>query len=546
MGITRRRLLQSVAWLPASFWWTDAFAATAKTALVIGNAAYAASPLVNPHHDAEAMHDLLAACGCEVELLIDATRAQMLAAVERLGRRARETRELVLFYFAGHGAQLDWRNYLLPVDAYVDSDVALKNQGLDLAVILEWFTAARRLDAEKSFLIFLDACRNDPFGALYRPPAKGLSQFDAPSGSLLAYATAPGTTAADGTGRHGLYTEHLLRELAQAATPVEVTLKRVRLNVRLASLGAQVPWESTSLEKEVALVTTARKRMSAEEIERQLAAELEHWQRIKSSQRLDDWVEFLRVWPDGRFAEAAQARLDRLLMTQKPAPGAAPPADDVPLAPSGPIGIHIPPAVLVAMRQENPYAAGFYPLGRRYTVGDVCVMLDRDLLTGIEEGRRRLRVTAVDERADRVEINGGKLVWDTLGNTIENERFVAAAPILFFPNELQVGKRWKLAYLTQGKGATAGIEYANDLTAKIERREWIETPAGRFYAFVIEVTGWSRTDQGQAQIELRHWVVPGLDFSVRQERIRRGRKGLIETHHSELIAIRQQKTALSP
>lgn len=547
MTVSRRRFLQAAAVLPLALEaGMPAAAAGGKTALVIGNAGYAVSPLRNPRHDAEAMAAFLGQAGFAVELLLDATRAAMEAATERFGRRARAADEIALFYFAGHGVQLDWRNYLLPIDAEVKTSDDIKRRCIDLAIVLEWLASARQAAPDKSFLIFLDACRDDPFGARYRPAAKGLSQFDAPSGCLIAYATAPGATAADGEGMHSLYTEHLLRELGKAGVPIEAALKRVRLNVRLASHGSQIPWESTSLEREVMIVPSPTVKESEEEIEQRLAAELAHWQRIKSSSRREDWIEFLRAWPDGRFAEAAQGRLDRILaQAAQPAPQSASAAAPAPSeAPSGKIGIHIPPAVLTAMRQDNPYSAGRYPLGRKFTLGDIYLFRDFDLLTGIEEKRRRLVVTAIDEANDRVFINEGRLVLDGSGNIVATERYAALAPILFFPAELQVGKRWRLAYLTEGKGATAGIEYANELEARIARREWIEVPAGRFYAFVIEVSGWSRTRQGQTQLEFRHWVVPGLNASVRQERIRRGRKGLLETWGSELVAIRQQATAL--
>ncbi|WP_172599988.1 caspase family protein [Sulfuricystis multivorans] len=528
---------------------------------MIGNAAYRNAPLVNPRHDAQAMHGLLQSAGFTAELLLDASRQAMLAAIERFGRAALAGGELALFYFAGHGAQLDWRNYLLPVDAQIASSEALKNQCIDLGVVLDWLASARKAHPTQSFLIFLDACRDDPFGGSFRPSAKGLSQFDAPSGSLLAYATAPGATAADGEGNNGLYTGHLIRELGQTDVPLEAALKRVRLNVRLSSNGAQIPWESTSLEKEVFIMRDGS-RLSEEDIERRLAAELEQWQRIKTSKRPEDWIDFLRAWPGGRFAEIAQTRLDRLLAEKATAATAsssiAPSAQTPPSATSAndstvipessddgqKVGIRIPPQVLAVMRQDNPYSAGRYPLGRRFSVDDVAVFRDSDILTGIEEGRRRLRVTRVDEENDRVEINGGRLLLDSLGNVVENQRFVALAPIAIYPAELQVGKRWTLAYLTQGKGQNKDMEFSNQMSARIDRREWVETPAGRFNAFVIETQGWSRTSRGQIELKFTYWVVPGLNFLVREERIRRNPRQLLETRRSELIAIRQQTTGL--
>src|SRR6185369_1578014 len=105
----------------------------------------------------------------------------------------------------------------------------------------------------KTLVVLLDACRNEPFGTKYVPEKRGLSQFDAPVGTLLAFATSPGSTASDGTGKNGLYTENLLKELAVRNARIEDALKRVRLAVRLGSRGQQIPWETTSLEGDVYL-----------------------------------------------------------------------------------------------------------------------------------------------------------------------------------------------------------------------------------------------------------------------------------------------------
>ncbi|MDP2134269.1 MAG: caspase family protein, partial [Sulfuritalea sp.] len=248
--------------------------------------------------------------GFTVDSHLDANRIDMMAAIERFGAAAkRADTKLVVFYYAGHGAQLDWRNYLLPVDAVVEKQEHMKQRCIDLGLLLGQLNAAK----DKTFVIILDACRNNPFGTGYRPEQQGLSQFDAPVGSLLAYATAPGNVASDGDGQNGLYTEHLVRELGQRGTRIEDALKRVRLNVRLASNGAQVPWETTSLEGDVYNFDSGTSKLSETEIERQLEADIAEWTRIKSSKNIDDWIGYLRNFPNGRFAEIAQMRLNRLL-----------------------------------------------------------------------------------------------------------------------------------------------------------------------------------------------------------------------------------------
>ncbi len=310
---TRRRFLQAIATLPPAFALSRGWAAesdAARLALVIGNSAYRQAPLVNPGNDARAMAALFGEAGFTVDARLNASRVDMLAAIERFGVAIRrpEIRQVV-FYYAGHGIQLDWRNYLLPVDAEVDSATQVRQHCIDLNQLLGQFGAAK----DKTYIIILDACRNDPFGSAYRPEQKGLSQFDAPVGSLIAYATSPGNVASDGGGKNGLYTENLVRELSRRETRLEDALKRVRLNVRLASHGAQIPWETTSLETDVFLFKAGQKKLSDAELEQELEADVEAWTRIKASRRQEDWVAYLRDFPNGRFAEIAQARLARLL-----------------------------------------------------------------------------------------------------------------------------------------------------------------------------------------------------------------------------------------
>jgi hypothetical protein len=312
---TRRRFLQTLAAmapvlsLPLRRSWA-AGADPSRLALVIGNGDYRGAPLVNPVNDARAMAGLFEQAGFTVAAQLDAKRADMLAAIERFGAAIRrpETKRVV-FYYAGHGAQLDWRNYLLPVDAEVSTANEIKERCVDLGLLLGQLGAAK----DRTFVIILDACRNNPFGSAYRPEQKGLSQFDAPVGSLLAYATAPGNVASDGGGKNGLYTENLLREFSQRGARIEDALKRVRLNVRLASRGAQIPWETTSLESDVFLFNGGETRLSDAELEKQVEADLAEWLRIKSSRKVDDWVGYLRNFPNGRFAEIAQVRLAGLL-----------------------------------------------------------------------------------------------------------------------------------------------------------------------------------------------------------------------------------------
>ena len=152
---------------------------------------------------------------------------------------------------------------------------------------------------------------DNPFGTKVLTEHKGLSQFDAPPGSLLAYATSPGNTAGDGEGANGLYTENLLREIRVPEAKIEDVLKRVRLAVRRKSEGQQIPWESTSLEDDFYFLPPAHiKKLSESEVEKAFNQELAIWEKIRESKEPAPLEEYLRNYPSGRFSELAQFRLD--------------------------------------------------------------------------------------------------------------------------------------------------------------------------------------------------------------------------------------------
>ncbi len=524
----RRDFLKALAAAPLAQAVAPAFADSGqRVALAIGNNAYQASPLLNPANDARAVGDLLRTAGFATEVQTDATRQTMAGAIERFGAAVRRSEtKLAVFYYAGHGAQVDWMNYLLPVDALVRNAGELKSRCLDLGVVLQHFAQTR----DKTFIVVLDACRDNPFGAAYRPENKGLSQFDAPVGSLLAYATAPGSVALDGDGGNGLYTANLVRELAVPGTRIEDCLKRVRLNVRLASQGAQIPWESTSLEEQVFIFPQDRKKLSEEEIEQQFNDELATWNRIKTSEKIDHWVAYLKTYPNGRFSEVAQARLARLLAPVEHRSGKA--GHSVTKAVELEAGVQAGP---LFQPSANPYSAGTHPLGRHFTVGDRAVYRKSDILTGIEEGTHTVKVTRVDERNDWVEFNGGQTATDLLGNPIKSPQRTFDGPLQFYPADLQIGKKWlaRMA-LTGRQGGRSDIEF----DVRVAALEKITVPAGEFHAFRIEADGWNVT-LGK-RLERRFWVVPGLNFHIKVERTTRSRSGaLVETEREELISLHQ-------
>jgi hypothetical protein len=535
---TRRRFLQTVATLPPALVLTHAWAEDAdpsRQALVIGNSAYRDAPLINPVNDARAVSGLFNQAGFTVSTQLNSKRTEMMSAIERFAMNVKKPEtKLAVFYYAGHGAQLDWHNYLLPVDAVAATAAELRQSCVDLNQLMAQLGTAK----DKTFVIMLDACRNNPFGGSYQPEQKGLSQFDAPVGSLLAYATAPGNVASDGAGQNGLYTENLVRELSSRGTRIEDALKRVRLNVRLASKGAQIPWETTSLESDVFIFNDGQKKLSEAEQEKQLEADLGAWARIKSSKDIEDWVAYLRNFPNGRFSEIAQTRLTRLLLqVEKPSAPTIPAPADAPLAAPAIIlgvGQHVPQLIQTS---ANPFSAGRYPLGRKYSLGDSAIVRISDMLTNVEGTPLSLTVTKVDLENDRIEFNNGETIIDSMGNYVRTlGGGDSDVPQQVNPSELQVGKSWEAGW--NQKNPQRGNE-TYTMSMRIAAFEKIRVPAGEFEAFRIEINGWLKRPFGTGRIEGRTWVVPGINFSIKRESLGRFGNRIVRSERAELVSMRQ-------
>lgn len=214
-----------------------------RIALVIGNSAYRDSPLVNPVNDARAIAKTLEQNGFSVTNRENAGLKDMQILLRQFGDQLRKG-GVGLFFFAGHGMQIKGRNFLIPVDADIQREDEVAFNALDANAILEKMESA----GNRVNIVILDACRNNPFARSFRSGSVGLAQMDAPVGTLVAFATAPGAVASDGSGVHGLYTQHLLEAMTISGAKVEDVFKHVRANVRRDSQGKQIPWESTSLE----------------------------------------------------------------------------------------------------------------------------------------------------------------------------------------------------------------------------------------------------------------------------------------------------------
>ena len=213
-----------------------------RVALLIGNGAYKTARLRNPVNDVDDMAKKLQQLGFDVVKLTDATRKEMREALRNFGARL-ERGGVALFYYAGHGLQLNGENYLVPIGADIKKEHEAQDECLRVGAVL-----AEMENRNSSLnMIFLDACRDNPFRGFSRSTNRGLASMDAPSGSLIAYATAPGKEAADGDGRNGVYTQYLLKHLPAKNLDVALMLRAVRVDVEKATGGEQTPWESTSI-----------------------------------------------------------------------------------------------------------------------------------------------------------------------------------------------------------------------------------------------------------------------------------------------------------
>lgn len=294
-----------------------------RVALVIGNGAYQQAPsLDNPVQDSEAVRAALIRLGFEVTIARDANADQMRSAIRDFAVSL-EGADLALFFYAGHGIQLNGVNYLIPVDAVVEreADVDLATIPLDLILAQMDRSASTRV-------VLLDACRNNPFetrlsralGQARSASAlgRGLAAVETRGGTFVGFATDPGEVAFDGAGAHSPFTEALLKHIESPGLEINAMMTRVRAEVFAATQRLQRPWSSSSLLQEVYLAPPAPADTPTDRGTSELAA----WREIRDSADPADFRRHIARFPDGLFLELAETRLAALSpeATVKPAP----------------------------------------------------------------------------------------------------------------------------------------------------------------------------------------------------------------------------------
>lgn len=214
-----------------------------RIALVIGNGDYLQSPLANPVNDARSMARALRSAGFDVILGENlSNKTEMKRLIRDFGFKLNKG-GVGLFYYAGHGIQVEGFNFLVPVNAIINNEEEVEYEAVDAGFVISQMEAAdNRLN-----IVILDACRNNPYARSFRSSKQGLSGMSAPTGTLIAYATSPGSVAIDGSGVNGLYTQELLAQISKPDLQIESVFKNVRGEVVKKSYGKQTPWESSSL-----------------------------------------------------------------------------------------------------------------------------------------------------------------------------------------------------------------------------------------------------------------------------------------------------------
>jgi len=288
------------------------FAAEKRVALVIGNATYEhAGELANPLNDADDLAAKLEGLGFKVVKGSDLDFTGMRRTVRDFVNSLKDA-DIALFYYAGHGLQVQGRNYLVPVDAQLRSENDIDFEAMPISLVM---SAMERLS--KTNLIFLDACRNNPLarnlaqsmGTRSASIGNGLARIGSGVGTLVSFSTQPGNVALDGVGRNSPFTAALVKYLGHPGEDISESLVRVRVDVLEATGGQQIPWENSSLTGKVILKqeATPDRRETPD-----LQIELAYWNSIKDATNADYFESYLQQYPDGKFAAIARLKLEDL------------------------------------------------------------------------------------------------------------------------------------------------------------------------------------------------------------------------------------------
>src|SRR3984893_17976 len=293
-----------------------------RVAFVVGNGAYKnVASLPNPAIDAKSMAKVLRNVGFDVVEGTNLTRDRMTERLLEFGKKA-EGADVALFFYAGHGIALNGTNYLLPVDADIKSEMDVKlGNAVNVDVTLEQTMADAKVK-----LVFLDACRDNPFASKIKSNSptrslsvqQGLAEMKSGEGTLIAFATGPGQTALDGeVGTNSPFTRALMANIASPGVEIQQAMTKVRAQVNEETNKGQLPWGHTNLIGTVYLNPAPAAPGSVVEAPNRPAAvagpasevELEFWRSIKDSNKPEELNAYLTNYPNGTFKSIALARI---------------------------------------------------------------------------------------------------------------------------------------------------------------------------------------------------------------------------------------------
>lgn len=282
-----------------------------RVALVIGNSAYEhTTPLANPRNDAKDIADTLKQLGFEVVVGTDLDKARMDHTIRTFAEKLRGA-NLGVFFYAGHGLQVDQQNYLVPVDAQLASTSALDFELVRLDLV------QRTMERESKInVLFFDACRDNPLarqlaralGTRSVGIGRGLAPVESGEGTLIAFSTQPGNVALDGKGRNSPFAAAVVKHIATPGEDISAVLINVRNDVMSATARRQVPWDHSALTARVYF--GAPRSAPGPTLEQQ--AEMELWNLVKESADAIMVRSYLERYPNGSFAPTAQVLLDKL------------------------------------------------------------------------------------------------------------------------------------------------------------------------------------------------------------------------------------------
>jgi hypothetical protein len=229
-----------------------------RVALVVGNSNYKVGALKNPVNDASDIASKLEKLGFEVTLLKDADRRSFDQQIREF-RNNLKNADIRLFYYAGHGMQVDGINYLIPTDTNIQFEDEVKYEAVDMRRVMDSMASA----GKGANVIILDACRNNPFTRSFRATSQGLARMPELDGSIIVYSTSPGKVASDGSDRNGLFTEQLLRYIDRTDLTLDQLFKKVGKAVSKATGNEQRPWMSVGLYEDIYLASIHQDNMDS-------------------------------------------------------------------------------------------------------------------------------------------------------------------------------------------------------------------------------------------------------------------------------------------